>query len=94
MDYMLTDAQREIQALARRVAREKVAPVAAKHDRDGTFPWDMVTEFAKAGFFSVIASEEWGGSGGGVMDLVLVTEELSRICGGICLLYTSPSPRD
>ncbi len=85
MDYMLTDAQREIQALARRVAREKVAPVAAKHDRDGTFPWDMVTEFAKAGFFSVIASEEWGGSGGGVMDLVLVTEELSRICGGIAL---------
>ncbi|MFC2150324.1 acyl-CoA dehydrogenase family protein [Calditrichota bacterium] len=85
MDYFLTDQQQEIQALARRIAREKVKPVAAKYDREGTFPWDMVEEFAKAGFFSVYLPEEYGGMGGGVLDLVIVTEELSRICGGIAL---------
>lgn len=85
MDYFLTDTQLELQQLARRIAREKVKPVAAKHDREGTFPWDMVEEFRDAGFFSVYIPEEYGGTGGGILELVLVTEELSRICGGISL---------
>ena len=85
MEYFLTEQQQELRDLARRIALEKVKPVAAKHDRDGTFPWDMVEEFSKAGFFSVFIPEEYGGMGGGVMGLVIVTEELSRICGGISL---------
>jgi alkylation response protein AidB-like acyl-CoA dehydrogenase len=85
MNYFLTETQEELRELARRIALEKVRPVAAKHDREGTFPWDMVEEFSKAGLFSVYIPEEWGGMGGGVLDLVIVTEELSRICGGISL---------
>ncbi len=85
MNYFLTDTQIELQQLARRIAREKVKPVAAKHDRESTFPWDMVEEFRKAGFFSVYIPEEYGGTGGGILELVLVTEELSRVCGGISL---------
>ncbi|MCF7811307.1 acyl-CoA dehydrogenase family protein [bacterium] len=85
MDYFLSEDQLELRALARKVAIEKVKPVRAKHDRDSTFPWDMVEEFRKAGFFSVFIPEEYGGTGGGVLDLVIVTEELSRICGGISL---------
>ena len=85
MNYFLNERQEEIRSLARRIALEKVRPVAAKHDREGTFPWDMVEEFAKAGFFSIYIPEEYGGTGGGVLDLVIVTEELSRICGGIAL---------
>ncbi len=85
MNYFLNERQEEIRSLARRIALEKVKPVAAKHDREGTFPWDMVDEFAKAGFFSAYIPEEYGGTGGGVLDLVIVTEEISRICGGIAL---------
>lgn len=75
----------ELRDLARRIALEKVKPVAAKHDRDGTFPWEIIQEFADAGFFGLWIPEEHGGLGGGVMELVIVTEELSRICGGIAL---------
>lgn len=85
MDYFLTENQQELRELARRIALEKVKPVAAKHDRDGTFPHDLIKDFAQAGLFSVYIPEEWGGTGGGVLDLVIVTEELSRICGGIAL---------
>lgn len=85
MDYFLSESQLEIRKLARRVALEKVKPVRAQHDRDSTFPWDLVKEFAKAGFFNVYLPEEYGGTGGGILDLVIVTEELSRICGGISL---------
>lgn len=85
MDYFLSETQQELRSLARRIALEKVKPVAAKHDRDSTYPWDMVEEFRKAGFFGVYIPEEYGGCGGGVLELVIVTEELSRICGGISL---------
>ena len=34
--YYLTDEQRAIRDLAREIAREKIAPVAAYHDADET----------------------------------------------------------
>ena len=38
----LTDEQREIRALVRDLARERVAPRAAEIDKLAEFPWDMV----------------------------------------------------
>ena len=37
------------------------------------------------GLFSVVVPEEYGGMGLGVFELALMTEELSRVCGGISL---------
>ena len=85
MDYLLTEEQKELQAIARRIALEKVKPVRAKYDEGHEFPWDMVKVFADSGFFEVYVPEEYGGAGGGVLELCLVVEELSRICGGIAL---------
>jgi len=85
MDYFLTEEQQELQKLARKVAREKVAPVAAQYDQSGEFPWDMVKLFAELDFFRLIIDFDYGGLGGGVTELVIVTEELSRACGGIAL---------
>jgi len=82
---MLTEEQRELRDLVKQVADEKVRPAAAKCDREGTFPWDLVKVFAETGLFGVVVPEEYGGLGKGVMELVLVTEELSRGCGGISL---------
>ena len=85
MDYLLTEEQMELKKIARRIALEKVKPVVRKYDEGHEFPWDMVKIFAEAGFFELYIDEEWGGAGGGVLDLCLVVEELSRICGGIAL---------
>ncbi|NQS96876.1 MAG: acyl-CoA dehydrogenase family protein [candidate division Zixibacteria bacterium] len=85
MDYLLTEEQMDLKRVARRIALEKVLPVRAKHDEEGTFPWDMVKVFADAGFFELYIPEEYGGAGAGVLELCLVVEELSRICGGISL---------
>lgn len=85
MDYFLDDFQKELLDTARRIGRERIRPVAAQYDREGTFPWDLVKVFADAGFYGLWIPEEYGGLNRGVMDLVLVTEELSRFCGGISL---------
>ncbi|MBN1153722.1 acyl-CoA dehydrogenase family protein [candidate division KSB1 bacterium] len=85
MDYFLSEQQLELQKLTRKIAEEKVRPVAAQYDRSGEFPWDLVKLFAELDLFRVFIEEEYGGLGGGVLDLSIVTEELSRACGGIAI---------
>lgn len=85
MDYFLSEEQKMLREMARTVAEEKIRPVAAKYDQVGEFPWEIVKILADMDFFRVWIEEKYGGMGGGVLDLVLVTEELSRACGGIAL---------
>ncbi|MBM4062801.1 MAG: acyl-CoA dehydrogenase [Planctomycetes bacterium] len=85
MDYLFTEDQKALVDLARKVADDHVRPVAARHDRDGTFPWEVVKVFAETGLFGVVVPELYGGLGLGVLELALVTEELSKACGGITL---------
>lgn len=85
LNYFLTDEQKEIKALARQVAEEKIIPVREKYDRENQFAWEIVKVFAETGLTSVYLPKEYGGLGGGLFELVLVIEELSRACGGIAL---------
>ncbi|MBU1853232.1 MAG: acyl-CoA dehydrogenase family protein [Candidatus Omnitrophica bacterium] len=85
MDYLLTEEQIMIRDLARQIATEKIKPVAAKYDIEGIFPWDIVKVMGDSDLFGIYIEEKYGGTGGGVMELVLATEELSKACGGISL---------
>jgi butyryl-CoA dehydrogenase len=85
MNYFLNEQQEMIRDLSRKVAVEKIRPVAAKHDEEQTFPWDVVRELAAADLFAIFLPEQYGGLGGGVLELCIAVEELSRACGGIAL---------
>ena len=85
MDYLLTEQQVMIRDLARKVAREKIKPIAAKYDETEEFAWDIVKVLVDSDLFGVYIPEAYGGFGGGVVDMCLVAEELSRACGGIAL---------
>jgi butyryl-CoA dehydrogenase len=89
MNYFLSDEQVEIKKLARRIAEEKILPVRARLDEASEFPHDLMKEFAKAGFNGVYIPVEYGGSGGGVLDMCLIVEELSRVCGGVGVCYAA-----
>jgi alkylation response protein AidB-like acyl-CoA dehydrogenase len=87
LDYQLTEEQQMIRDLARTIADNEVRPVAAEYDRSGEFPWPVVEKIAEAGLFGVFIDEAYGGLAGDsrTMNMVLVTEELSKACGGISL---------
>jgi len=87
MDYFLTEEQKMIKELARRIAEEKILPVRAEYDEKEQFPWDVVKALAEADLFGVYIPEEYEGMGFGVFELCLAIEELSRVCGGIALAY-------
>jgi len=89
MDYLLTAEQKMIQELSRKIADEKIRPVAAKYDQTEEFPWDIMKILAQSDLFAIFVPQEYGGTGGGVLDLCITTEELSRACGGIAVCYAA-----
>ena len=96
MDYFLTDEQKEIQRLAREIAEKEIRPVAAKYDRNSEFAWPVVKTMAETDLFRVFVDDAYDGMGGDspIFNLVLVTEELSKACGGIALAFlTDPRTR-
>src|SRR3989338_3437043 len=89
MDYLFSEEQKMIQELTRKIAEDKVRPVAAKYDTTQEFPWDVLKILAQSDLFAIFVPTEFGGTGGGVLDLCIATEELSRVCGGIAVSYAA-----
>ena len=81
MGFPLTDAQRELQARARTLAREVIAPRAAEIDRSEEYPWDNVAALNEAGFLGMTIPRGFGGQGLGYLEAVLVIEEIAQVCG-------------
>lgn len=87
MNYFLNEEQGMIQELAAKIADEKIKPVALEYDEKGIFPRDIVKILADSDLCGVYIPEEYGGFGGGIFEMALVVEQLSRACGGIALAY-------
>ena len=64
-----------------RFAREQVAPLAAEIDQKERFPQETFSKMAEWGLLGIGLPEEYGGSGGGIVESCMVAEELARHCG-------------
>ena len=89
MNYFLTEDQKMIKDLAAQIAREKIAPIASELDETQEFPWEVVKTLAQSDLFRVFVPSEYEGLGGGMFEMCLVVEELSRACSGIALAYAA-----
>lgn len=95
MDYFLSDVNLEVKNLAREIAENEIRPVRAKFDEEEHFPWEIVAKLREAGLFGIYIPAEYGGmtegTDKGITNLVLATEEMSKVCGGIslCLAATA-----
>ncbi len=89
MNYFLTEEQQMIKDLAAKIAAEKAVPIVAELDETEEFPWEVMKTLASSDLFGVYLPEEYGGFGGGVFELCLVTEELSKVCCGMGVCYAA-----
>jgi alkylation response protein AidB-like acyl-CoA dehydrogenase len=87
LSAFLTETNLKWRARAREVAEKVVRPLAAKYDKAQEYPWEVKEAIAEAGLMGVWIPKEYGGSGDGIIDLCICTEELSRACGGVGVLY-------
>jgi acyl-CoA dehydrogenase len=83
--FGLTPEQKLLQEKARKFSRQSIAPVAAKYDREGTFPEEVIRRAHQEGFLTPLVPREYGGQGLGILDTCLIYEELAAGCMGIYL---------
>lgn len=89
IDYGFTEEQKMVRDLARQIAEEKVKPVRAELDEKGEFPEEIIKVLAESDLYRVFIPEEYGGFGGGCLEFCVVTEELSKVCGGIAISFAA-----
>lgn len=75
----LTQEYTDLIATVRDFAQSVVAPVAAKHDAEHSFPYEVVAQMGKMGLFGLPFDEVDGGMGGDYFALSLALEELGKI---------------
>jgi alkylation response protein AidB-like acyl-CoA dehydrogenase len=75
----LPDEYQQLAKTVRDFAQTVVAPVAAKHDAEHSFPYEVVAGMAEMGLFGLPFPEEWGGMGGDYFALCLALEELGKV---------------
>lgn len=79
---ILTDEHLMIRDALRSFSQERLAPNAARWDKEHHFPKDELKELAALGAFGVAVPEELGGAGLDYLSLALVLEEIAAGDGG------------
>jgi butyryl-CoA dehydrogenase len=87
VEYFFSEQQQTLKGLARKIAEQRILPVRAELDEKEEFPGDLIKEMAASDLLRIFIPEEYEGLGGGSLDLCLVIEELSRVCGGVAISY-------
>ncbi|EJB06488.1 acyl-CoA dehydrogenase [Rhizobium leguminosarum bv. trifolii WSM597] len=74
---ILSELQQQITDLARDFARDRLAPGAAKRDREHLFPRDELKEMGELGLLGMLVPEAFGGSETGVIAYAAALEEIA-----------------
>jgi alkylation response protein AidB-like acyl-CoA dehydrogenase len=85
MDFAFTEREELLRKSVREFAEKEIAPRVQKMDETGQFPLDLIPLMANVGLMGIIASQEYGGSGLGLMARTIALEEVSRISGAMGL---------
>ncbi len=90
MDFRLSDEQLEFQRYCRKFATDVIRPVAAKHDREQSVPWEVMKAAREWKLHGIEHIQRMGMDADGVMS-VLYAEELHWGCAGIALAISASS---
>src|SRR4029078_4166267 len=85
--FWFSDDERQTRDLARTLARERVAPLAAQVDETELYPAESLRALAQAGLMGLYIPEEYGGAGLGALAFCLATEEIAWACASTAVIY-------
>ncbi len=85
--YYLTDEQRAVRDLARDIARERIAPLAAHVDETGEYPHEQLKVLGEQGLMGLHIPEEYGGAAAGSLAFCLAAEEVAWACAATSTIF-------
>src|SRR5437016_2830241 len=85
--FRLGDEDAALIDKARSFGQRVLAPRAAKHDREATFPIENFREMHAEGLLGICVPKQQGGSGASFRTYCLAAAELGRYCGATALSW-------
>src|SRR6267154_126143 len=85
--FRLGDEEATLIAKARSFGKRVLAPRAAKHDREATFPIENFRDMHPEGLLGICVPKQHGGSGASFRTYCLAAAELGRYCGATALSW-------
>src|SRR5687768_16265634 len=83
IEFSLTEEQKQLQATARKFADEVMTPIAQECDEQHRFPREVFEQAFELGLINLGIPTQFGGVGLGILDQVIVCEELAAGCVGM-----------
>lgn len=81
----LSEGQKLLRDELRRYCEDEIRPGLAERDRNKVFPADLLAGLGEMGLLGMTVSEEFGGTALTGHDLVVVVEEIARVCPSIAV---------
>src|ERR1700691_3642313 len=89
MDFGFSDEQRMLRDTVRKLLQKHAPPeYVRQHDRERTYPEELYQACAEAGLIGLPFPEEFGGSGGSLLDMTIVAEEIAHTSADLVMAYT------
>jgi len=88
-DYLLTEEQRELQAMFREFAEKEVAPISKEYDEKGECPIEVYRAAVDMGLTTTFIPVEYGGQGMSTFDTSLMMEELGKADAGFAVAVSA-----
>jgi alkylation response protein AidB-like acyl-CoA dehydrogenase len=87
MQHFFSPSTHELEALARQVAQEAIAPEAARVDAEAAWPRHSMEALADAGLLGLQVPQALGGHGQGLLALGALTEIIGRECPSSAMCF-------
>lgn len=81
--FDLTEEQVALRDMVRKFVENEVTPRAAHYDETGEFPKDVIRKAWELGIMNIAVPQKYGGLGLGVLEDVLINEEMGAGCLGM-----------
>ncbi len=76
MDFSLSDDHKMVREMAYNFTRKEVMPIIKEHDRNHTFPRELLPKMAELGFMGICLPAKYGGAGMDYISLGIISEAL------------------
>ena len=83
LNFSLSDDQIALRDMVRKFVQQDISPNAAKFDESGEFPKEIINKAWELGLMNIAIPEKFGGMGLGIIEDVVISEELGAGCLGM-----------
>ena len=84
--FILPPEYQALRESVRALAESKIAPVAREVDEQARYPQEAADALQSAGLAAAHVPEEFGGEGADALGVVIIIEEVARVCGSSSLI--------